>query len=465
MTSNVTPFKALGVTSTGVDRVSIRKRLQGEFYPDVIKTDRGIKLLATRENLEHMFDGYGIEASYDVIKKDVVVNIPSISFSVDNSVNATLAELNSICARNQLPVATVNNGLVNIADSNQKNPVLDWIYSREWDGVDRIDSLIESIHVPEHQKELRSAYIKSWLMQSVGILFNTGFLKAENVLVFSGDQGKGKTTWFNDLLPNTLSEYRIDGVTLKPEDKDSVMSCVSHWLVELGELDSTFSKSEIGQLKAFLSKRSDKFRRPYDRADSQFSRRTSFFASVNDPDFLVDKTGNRRYMVLDVQHIDRINMLDIQQIWAQVYAEMMTLGGADSMPWELSDDVKKLQQVANEGFTKSDPITEVLDAKLDHTIERNFTGTATIIAKELGLRFEDKRTISEIGSTLRKLGYESTRKKHGNEWAIPRIDGMKDWRMFEKGFGGKDLSKKQVKQIIIDGRTDEVQLTFIDDRI
>ena len=37
----------------------------------------------------------------------------------------------------------------------------------------------------------------------------------------------------------------MEGATLNPADKDSVKQAVSHWIVELGELESTFKKSDI----------------------------------------------------------------------------------------------------------------------------------------------------------------------------------------------------------------------------
>jgi putative DNA primase/helicase len=72
-----------------------------------------------------------------------------------------------------------------------------------------------------------------------------------------------------------------------------VMSAVSHWVVELGELDSTFKKSDVSVLKAFITRRQDKLRRPYARRDSVFPRRTVFAGTVNDYQFLHDNTGNR----------------------------------------------------------------------------------------------------------------------------------------------------------------------------
>jgi putative DNA primase/helicase len=112
-------------------------------------------------------------------------------------------------------------------------------------------------------------------------------IRFENVLVFVGGQGVRKTQFFEDLLPKQFRDYVATGIHLDPSDKDSIMLAISAGITELGELDFTFAK-DIARLKAFLSLKTDKFRRPYDRVEREFQRRTSFCASVNDDEFLVD---------------------------------------------------------------------------------------------------------------------------------------------------------------------------------
>ncbi len=70
----------------------------------------------------------------------------------------------------------------------------------------------------------------------------------------------------------------LEGATLNPSDKDSVKRAVSHWIVELGEIESTFKKSDIDQLKAFVTARTDELRLPYDRAFTTYQRRAAFYA-------------------------------------------------------------------------------------------------------------------------------------------------------------------------------------------
>ena len=60
----------------------------------------------------------------------------------------------------------------------------------------------------------------------------------------------------------------------------------------------------MAKLKAFITESSDEFRRPYAMKPMVYPRRTSFYATVNNGDFLKDDTGNRRYWVIPVEKID-----------------------------------------------------------------------------------------------------------------------------------------------------------------
>ena len=94
----------------------------------------------------------------------------------------------------------------------------------------------------------------------------------------------------------------------------------------MGEIESTFKKSDIDQLKAFVTARTDELRLPYDRAFTTYQRRTAFYASVNAREFLTDTSGNRRFWVLAVKDINVNHGVDMQQMWAEVKETMYVPG-------------------------------------------------------------------------------------------------------------------------------------------
>ena len=144
-----------------------------------------------------------------------------------------------------------------------------------------------------------------------------------------------------------------DGLLVKPDDKDSVRLVTSFWLVELGELDATFSLSGQSQLKAFTTRDTDELRLPYARKESKFARRTVFFGSVNPREFLHDDTGNRRYWTIEAKSINHQHEIDMYQLWAQIYH--MHQQGESHIP--NADEYAALNE-SNEQYLAVDPIEE-----------------------------------------------------------------------------------------------------------
>jgi hypothetical protein len=315
------------------------------------------RALSTIENLAEICRRLGVTVRYNVISKEEEIMIPEQSFSLDNRGNASIAWLMSWCERLRMPTGKVGDYITYMADRNLHNPVANWIESKPWDGQSRLQDLYDT--VASHGDEaLKNTIMRRWLISAVAAAFNPNGVSAHGVLVFQGAQYMGKTAWFKRLVPKELGVVQ-DGMMLRPDDRDSVKQVVSHWLVELGELDATFRKSDIAQLKAFLTRDKDILRRAYARKESEFARRTVFFASVNPKEFLHDQTGNRRFWVIECKSIDYDHGIDMQQLWAEV----LTLYRAGE-PWTLQGDEHNSLEEHNKTYEVIDPIEELIASGL-----------------------------------------------------------------------------------------------------
>jgi hypothetical protein len=199
------------------------------------------------------------------------------------------------------------------------HPMGDWLDGLPvWDGVDRVADLAATVVT---DNPLWPVYLRRWLVQVVAAV--RGWDQPEQrpyVLVFSGAQGLGKSTWFSRLVPARYftgeQELHLNG----PGAKDQQIEALRRPMVELAELDSTFKKSEVGALKSFLSRPVDAIRLPYGRAAVERARCTVFCGTVNNVAFLTDSTGSRRFWPVHVESIDWGYGLDLGQLWAQVDA-------------------------------------------------------------------------------------------------------------------------------------------------
>lgn len=386
--------------------------VENDAWPDRIKDQKGNwKLSNTIENLKFLLKKLCIEVKYNVIAKDIEIHTPGeIYGSFDDGKNAALNAIVSECCRYELPKSNTKDYLDAIGYQNQYNPVLDWIKSKPYDNtIDHIDMLCDTVKArDDFDKNFKNLLIKKWLISCVAMANNdSAKLWSKGVLVFQGDQNLGKTYWFWRLFPREHEEWGKEGVILKPDQKDSVLTAVSHWIIELGELDSTFKKSDIAQIKAFLTNRKDKLRRPYGRKDSTYPRRTSFFGSVNPREFLKDETGNSRFWVVPVIGIDYKHGIDIQQMWAQVYE--LYLSGQD---WFLTHEEFTRLEAYNEYSRELSPIEE------------------KIISADWGILGSKDMTASDV---LMKIGYDKPTKSDRNTAAAALRKHFGDYRSSRNG--------------------------------
>ena len=310
------------------------------------------------ENLKALLNHQGIIVRYNQIKKNTEIIIPGMNCVIDERDNTALTILIDESVKAGLSPTRIDEMASAIASQNPFCPVQTYIESKSWDGRSRIDAFCDQINTPH--PAMARFLIRKWLLQSVAAVYETKGINGAGVLVFTGSQGVGKTRILRDLTSG-IQDVFLEGATLNPDDKDSVLTCCSHWMVELGELDATFKKSDVAQLKAFLTRSSDTLRKPYARKDSMFPRRTVFAGTVNDFQFLHDPTGNRRFWPVEVLGINRDPAIDYQQLWA----EFKVIYNSGKESWHLSALEIDQLNTYSEQFNVTEPVVEKLLKKYD----------------------------------------------------------------------------------------------------
>lgn len=385
-----------------------------DFHSPLPDMSASNKPLATIENVSEMIRRLGAVVRYNVITKEEEILIPHHAFSVDNRANASVSWIMSWAARFKMPTEKIPDFITYLADQNLYNPVAMWITSKPWDGVSRLQSLYDTID--STNDSLKEILIRRWMLSAVAAAFEPEGVSAHGVLVLQGSQYLGKTKWFKTLVPAHLGVIQ-DGLMLRPDDRDSVKQCVSNWLVELGEIDSTFRKSDIAQLKSFITKKNDVIRRAYARKESNYARRTVFFGSVNPKHYLHDATGNRRFWTIECTHIDHSHTLDMQQVWAEVYA--LYLAGET---YYLEPQEMDALNANNEEFTVLDPVQERIQTQLDWEAgQSTWTWkTATDVLIMVGVERPTQSDVTKAAHFIRDMnGGQSKRTGSGRFMNVP----------------------------------------------
>ena len=344
--------------------------------PEWHKTENGKSYLNVKQNLVGVLLENNIDVAYNVIKKRMDITIPDADFIPDLQEGSAIAEIEDRCIQKGVPHNRVVFNLPLVA--REFNPVKDWIMSKPWDGKSRLQLLLDTIQ--SEDEPLKNALMRRWLLGCVAAACSHKGVGLEGILVFQGKQGLGKTQWLKSLAPRD-QDWLLEGATLNPASKDSVKQCVSYWICELGELGSTFKKADMDQLKQFTTKESDELRLPYDRTWSSYGRRTAFYGSVNEREYLTDSSGNRRYWTVRCLKINYRHNINMQQVWAEIKETMFDMGES----WFLTSEERKLLDASNELSRTQSAVEDLLLQHVTFDSDNTKPVQQTQLLRDLGI--------------------------------------------------------------------------------
>lgn len=204
-----------------------------------------------------------------------------------------------------------------VMNERRFSSVLEYLEPLEWDGVARIETLLQDYLGAEDSAYTREA-MKNALVGAVARIYRPG-CKMDNALVLIGLQGLGKSTFIRKLARR--EEWYTDSVN-RFGDKDSMSAIQGKWIVELAEL-AGMAKAEVEAVKAFISSSSDSFRKAYRRNDKDYQRQSILIGSTNNENFIRDATGGRRFwpVKIGIQKRSKDVFKDLDQEIDQIWAE------------------------------------------------------------------------------------------------------------------------------------------------
>lgn len=254
----------------------------------------------------------------------------------------------------------------NVSMRNRFHPVRDVLDSLEWDGSERIRSLLPD-YLGVEDTEYSYQVIRLWMLGAVARVYEPG-CKFDYTMIFTGPQGLGKSTflkmmalndaWFNDSLDSLDSDK-------------AAQSLMGSWIVELAELKSLArTAGGVESVKRFLTAVQDKYRVPYERRADIFLRQCVFAGTTNKSDFLQDETGNRRFLIIQTGINKPTKSLfvpgaieDMKAAWAQAVHIWKTEQPELLLPDSCRDEARRLQDESMADDGKVGIITQYLENK------------------------------------------------------------------------------------------------------
>lgn len=403
-----------------LDQLQQAKQNLQFVLPDVTEKGQGRPTLA---NTEALLRHYGIQVRHNEMTKEMDIDIPGQNFNVDTAQNSKLAQIKILARKHKLIPTDIFEHLTVIANANSYHPVRDWIDSQVWDGTDRLHNYYNSVNLRE-DNPMKETMMRKWALSLVAALYHPNF-SCEGVLTFSGEQGQGKTIWVEELIPKQYQNvWNKDAVIIDTKNKDTLTKALAYWITELGEIDATFRRSDIEALKAFITEKVDMIRPPYERTANKYPRRTVFYATVNEQEFLQD-SQNRRFWVLEVDSFN-LGHIDCGQFWAQMKQEYMSIrdkigSGAERVAnqewgWFMSPSERVLMQELQTMHRAVDPIEEMMATRISTNplakqLKTNELLNVTEILKRCGQYPISKRETNIGGRWLRRNGFSPDRQK------------------------------------------------------
>lgn len=231
---------------------------------------------------------------------------------------------------------TVKYGMVNVrrsdvgilaqkvASDRKYDPLVSYLNSLKWDGKARVDTLLSKC-LGAPQTEYTAEVMLKFMLGMIGRAFAPG-AKFDTMLALQGVQGAGKTQFAKILATQPELCTTLSTIT----GKDALQQIRGKWIAILDEIVALKGRVSQEKLKSFISEQNDDYRPPYGHCTIHVPRRVCFIATTNELEFLVDKTGNRRFWIVkcdpekaipgfmfshDLHNIERY----MDQCWAEAF--------------------------------------------------------------------------------------------------------------------------------------------------
>ena len=263
----------------------------------------------------------------------------------------------------------IKQALLSVASDRSFHPIKEYFDTLPgWDGTGRVDTLLIDYLGAEDSEYVRAVTRKT-LVGAVTRIYEPG-RKFDSILVLTGPQGIGKSTffaklggkWFSDSL--SISDMR---------DKTGAEKLQGYWILELSELNG-IKKMDVETVKSFISRTDDKYRVAYGTVVESQPRQCIIVGTSNNEGFLRDITGNRRFWPVEVTGCSakkpwELDKDTIDQIWAEALlryheGELLVLTGA------VAEYAEKQQKNAIESDDREGLVREFLDVLLPEDWKR-----------------------------------------------------------------------------------------------
>ena len=303
------------------------------------------------------------------------------------------------------------------------NPVVAWLDSlAKWDGKDRVAEFLNRIPGLSDEK---IAFLRIYLRSNVAHWLNMEQEHGnETVPLLIGNQGCGKSTFCVRFLPKHLRQYYLDHFNLANKfDKEMALS--SCLLICLDEIDM-YNARQMAQIKQALSKVKVNGRKIYGKTIDERMRFASFIATTNNRHPLVDKTGSRRFLTIEIPNGEVINNneeIEYEQLYAQLLYEVRD---EKLRYWYTNEETLRIQEL-NAPYEQTLDLEQMIDCmfRKPQGNEKHGAFTSLDIRKILKQQYPDvadsQLNSIKIGKAMKEMKVARVKSKRGVSYSLVKL--------------------------------------------
>ena len=343
-------------------------------------------------------------------------------------------------------------GMETFFSERSYNPVMEYMEraASNWDGRKRINQMLQ-VYLGAEDIDLVSKIAEMWLVGAVAKVYDP-YAKFDYVLDLVGGQGVGKTS----LLQKLGGAWYTDAVT-DFANKDNYDIMLKALIVNDDEMVAS-NRMSFAETKAFISKTSLRFRKPYMKRTEEFAKNFVLARTTNQKEYLKDKTGERRFLSVmadtsrQKKHPMEIEPETVEQIWGE--AVTIYKAGADLM---FDKETEERLEIYREKFMYRDEVELQVLEYLEMPIPDNWSSWSIQQQHQYTSKYFDNSSEFEAGT--KKLEKVSTREmmynlfmRNSNDKKLSTkinmiMDNHPGWEKGQFRIGGKNTKGfKRIKK-------------------
>ena len=327
---------------------------------------------------------------------------------------------------------TVAADLINtIAERNPFNPIIEYLESVE--------------HLPAHphwdnlgpwllgnDSAIANDALQRILVAAVARSYEPG-CSMSWLPILVGAQGAGKSQLVKSLVPSDFMA-EINAPLEQLEREPSLLH--RGMLLELGEIDHYFKATTVESFKNIISTSIDQVRLPYARKPQRMPRRFVMFGTTNRSQFLVDPTGNRRFVPLEIPMGFEVPWRRVEEERDQLWSAALAAYRAGSEHEYRTGEIAKLRDYIQQ-FNDDDVWTQDITSYLA-TVEETTTRDVLRVGLNVDIHKTGAKESRRVNDILTRLGWRRQQTSRGGRsvriWIRPEGDSGPDQSHIKEDF-------------------------------